>query len=422
MTWEGGFSNPTVGPAQIQDGSVTTPKIANLAITTAKIANLAVTDAKIDSLSASKITAGTIDTGTITVRTKLVTDGGVELGEGVLNDDAVWQGISLKYTGGTLNTGLIRHETSGRTLFRIGYDDTDAFLDFDTANTPALQIEGAVAVTGSSGQKTQLNYIGGLGGIEFHGATGEDQFGYIYAINSEEIQFAAPIADTTNHNGAILRLQSSNSLGFTSQFMFGAHGNSSSNWAKINVNGIYIRDNHIRLYRHATNRLRIQTGSSDRWQIDDQGMVVWPGGTAAAPGMRFALTNNPGLYGTTGKISLAFNGVEAMWRGNTTTNSGLASWRHNSFGGSSPFEFLPLTSSEQFKKGIRDISTKRAMAYLDMYRAREWKSKASADPKNVWIPGFVVEEMPKTPRDLVPALLVTVKDLLERVEMLEAAA
>ncbi len=45
----------------LEDGSVTTTKIANLAVTNAKIANLAVTNAKIDSLSADKITAGILD-------------------------------------------------------------------------------------------------------------------------------------------------------------------------------------------------------------------------------------------------------------------------------------------------------------------------------------------------------------------------
>lgn len=119
MTWQGGFSNPTVGPAQIQDGAVTslkladgavveakladlavaagklqdeavqnaklgndavsTAKVQDLAIVQAKIGLLAVGSAQIDEVSASKLTAGTISTGTITVGSELRMASGAEI-------------------------------------------------------------------------------------------------------------------------------------------------------------------------------------------------------------------------------------------------------------------------------------------------------------------------------------------------------
>ncbi len=48
----------------LEDGMVTTDKLADLAVTAVKIANLAVTNAKIASLSADKLTTGTLSAST----------------------------------------------------------------------------------------------------------------------------------------------------------------------------------------------------------------------------------------------------------------------------------------------------------------------------------------------------------------------
>lgn len=67
-----------ISTSYIQDAAITTAKIGDAQITTAKIADLAVGNAQISTLSATKLTTGTIDTGTINIASVLsMATGGV---------------------------------------------------------------------------------------------------------------------------------------------------------------------------------------------------------------------------------------------------------------------------------------------------------------------------------------------------------
>ncbi len=62
------IQDAAVGTAKIQAGAITTALIETGAVGTAQIADGSITDAKIVSLTANKVTAGTIDTGQVTVQ------------------------------------------------------------------------------------------------------------------------------------------------------------------------------------------------------------------------------------------------------------------------------------------------------------------------------------------------------------------
>lgn len=62
------LENAIIGTAQIENGAISNAKIGNAAIDNAKIANGTITNAKISDLSASKLTSGTINTASITIR------------------------------------------------------------------------------------------------------------------------------------------------------------------------------------------------------------------------------------------------------------------------------------------------------------------------------------------------------------------
>jgi hypothetical protein len=279
--------------------------------------------------------------------------------------------------------------------------------------------------------------------IGFAAGGGESlRIGQTAAVFSVEVRIqdgsaSSPGLIFSNDNDTGIYRPTSNQLAFASGGTMAFRTSGNSNVAIVlgpdgtasTPSIIFGDDSDTGIYRRDANQISLAAGGTESIRIFASGVRITDDGSASAPSLRIGSSGNQGWYRSGGTLLLAFAGTNqlrvtssnvALDNPSTTTNSGLPAWRHNSFGGTPPYDFLPLISSERFKDQIRDLSVKRATTILDSYRSREWKSKASADPKNIWLPGFVVEESPKTPKDLLAPLLVVVKDQNKRIAELEA--
>ena len=115
------IADSAITSAKIQAGAVGTAHIADASIVTAKIADLAVTDAKIASLSVSKLTAGTLDTGTVTIRARLEVRDAANVVRVVLGD--------ISALSDRTRFGLILAGTNGATLIDETGVHTEGILD-----------------------------------------------------------------------------------------------------------------------------------------------------------------------------------------------------------------------------------------------------------------------------------------------------
>lgn len=484
MTWQGGFSNPTVGPAQIQDGAVSSTKLADGAVVEAKLADLAVAAGKLqdeavqnakladDSVSTAKVQ----DLAIVTAKIGLAAIGTAQIDDLAVTSAKIQDLTALKFRtavsgerleiDGTSGESFVRmYNTGGTEVGRMGYDPTGfgtnvlgikntsgiGSILLDAAGSIQLTAEGSA---GSGVIVTNPDPQGGIPGKPFVVESGSGSGLRVWDSNSAATPTWAFESDTDTgiYNDSGMKF----AVGGTGYGWISTAGDwrigHISDTGKAFIRGSTAQvataptysfqgDLDTGMYWKTTNQLAFATGGVLAMFIDHGQNMSMNGnilhtvlearvddGTSTNPSLTFNSDQDLGIYRkATNDIGLTSAGTVAHWRGNTTTNSGLASWRHNSFGGGSVYEWLPLTSSGKYKKNVKPASPDVWLNRLDKLQPVTYKSKAGADDGRRRFLGIVKEDAEQvwpnwTYDAMTVPLLMAIQDLRKRVRELESAA
>lgn len=407
------FRNPVVSTANILDGSVTTPKLADAAVSSIKLATDLQSDNYVAGVSGWKIERDT---------------GGVEFGSGTFRGTIVATGgeLGTLSVDGTLTmgaTGLIRTSVSGPrvTLSDNGLDFFDSGLaGHITAGgfEVIVSAENALRLHGYAGQ-TQIVLSGAA--ITFTSTSAS--FGGSISASSVLVQKAGDsqvdVFNTQNLTGAraFARYRTGSGWGVR----WGTIQN--SYWiALMDVNG------------------GVQWGWTNAF-------VRGPAGTATVPAYSRIGDPDSGIYfPADGYVNIAGNasGLAVFGPGDiefpgagATTNSALPAWRQDSSSGS---VLLRLTSSRRWKTAIRDAELEPYVELLDGLRLRHFRSRLGADDRRRRLLGLIAEEVHALPlgsrftdpadadghvagvhyEGLIPVLIAGYQHLAARVAVLES--
>ncbi|MDZ7370207.1 MAG: hypothetical protein ONB12_03450 [candidate division KSB1 bacterium] len=138
------IADASITSAKIQDGSITNAKIANATITGAKIANATITGANIANatITGAHIASATIDTANIkagAITTALIGTGAVgtaQIADGSITDAKIVSLTANKITAGTINTGQVTIQGTNGKLKIAG----NRLQVFDNQPTPVERI------------------------------------------------------------------------------------------------------------------------------------------------------------------------------------------------------------------------------------------------------------------------------------------